>query len=102
MSKAEVEDITKKFEIYYSEYKNSSTEAIYERETRLTAEEQLAYDEAVEEERSSREVMDSLVNSLLIATVLSGRHPFHRVPAPTSVNLPPKEESEESVDCAIM
>lgn len=103
VDKKEVEEIVQKFAIYYSEYKNSSTEELYEEATTLSPEEQSAYDKAVEEERDAREkveVASRMFSNLLIAAVLSGRHPLHRRPAPQEVLA--TEESEDKLDCIVM
>ena len=103
VDKKEVEEIVQKFALYYSEYKHSSTEELYEEATTLSPEEQSAYNKAVEEEREAREQMEAaerIFSHLLISTVLSGRHPLHRRPAPQDVL--PTEESEDQLNCIVM
>ncbi|STX44046.1 Uncharacterised protein [Legionella donaldsonii] len=102
VDKKEVEEIVQKFAIYYREYKNSSTEELYEEATTLSPEEQSAYAKAVEERDAREEVeaVSRLFGNLLIATVLSGRHPLHRRPAPQDVL--PTEESEDQLNCIVM
>ncbi|MCC5015153.1 MULTISPECIES: hypothetical protein [unclassified Legionella] len=103
VDKKEVEEIVKKFAIYYSGYKNSSTEELYEEATTLSPEEQSAYNKAVEDEREAREQMEAaerIFSHLLIATVLADRHPLYRRPEPQE-GLP-TEESEDKLDCIVM
>lgn len=111
IDRQEVVNMQEAYGIYYRNYKGSRLEEIYEDETTLSTEEQLEYSEAVQEHQQEKQ-LESLVNSLLIASIISGDHPLFRMPSNSRFTAPVEEATNEmaatnptedsTFDCTIM
>lgn len=84
-NETEITEIINKFGMCYREYKGSSTETLYEEETRLTSKEQSEYEASVIASKDREKL--TLPVSLLLELMVSSRHPLFSMPLSSSTQV---------------